>query len=207
MKEDLLNELLEQCESPIESKLLRNLYPHLTTDRAQELCAQHKVDYYHDMRLTIPDFAFPDMQIAIYCDGFAWRAGNWEKFRRDRFQSRELQLRGWIVLRFAGSEIYRDSEMVVDTIDRAIAQRDGQRAWRDPQQQERQQTPIQQKPPPRKSLPSRASKPEKPTLELHSGQRAWRDLQIPQKPEGGMCGVVFLACVIVGVIVLLDFIF
>ena len=199
MKEDLLNELLERCESPIESKLLRNLYPHLTTDRAQELCAQHKVDRYPDMPLTIPDFAFPDMQIAIYCDGFAWRAGNWEKFRRDRFQSRELQLRGWIVLRFAGSEIYRDSEMVVDTIDRAIAQRDGQQAWRDQQQQERQQTPIQQKPPPQESLPSRASKPE---LELHSGQPQ-------QKPEGGMCGVFFLACFIVGVIVfvLLNFIF
>ena len=32
-------------------------------------------------------------------------------------------------------------------------------------------------------------------------------LTAQQKPKGGMCGVVFLACVIVGILVLLDFIF
>ena len=120
MNEDKLNELLERCQSPIECELLQNLYPHLTTDWAQELCAQHIIDYYNDMPLTIPDFAFPDAKIAVYCDGFAAAEGNQEKFRKDRFQSRELQLRGWIVLRFTGSEINRNSEMVVETIQRAI---------------------------------------------------------------------------------------
>ena len=71
MSEDKLNELLERCESPIERELLQNLYPHLTAERVQELCAQYMIDYYDDMPLTIPDFAFPDMQITIYCDGFA----------------------------------------------------------------------------------------------------------------------------------------
>ena len=107
------------------------------------------VDYYDDMPLTIPDFAFPDMKIAIYCDGFSTAEGNREKFKKDRSQSRELQLRDWIVLRFAGSEIKRN-EMVVDTIQRAIAWRDRQREWRSQQ----------------------------------------------QKPEGGTCGVIVLACVI-----------
>ena len=85
------------------------------------------------MPLTIPDFAFPDMKIAIYCDGFSTAEGNREKFKKDRSQSRELQLRDWIVLRFAGSEIKRN-EMVVDTIQRAIAWRDRQREWRSQQQ-------------------------------------------------------------------------
>ena len=80
---------------------------------------QYKIDRYADMPLTIPDFAFPDMQIVIYCDGFASREGDRAAFRRDRLQSRELQLRGWIVLRFAGNEINYNSEMVVDTIERA----------------------------------------------------------------------------------------
>ena len=115
-----LDELLKRCQSPIERELLQNLYPYLTTDRAQELCAQHIIDYYNDMPLTIPDFAFPDARIAVYCDGFAAAEGNREKFRKDRLQSRELQLRGWIVLRFTGSEINRNSEMVVETIQRAI---------------------------------------------------------------------------------------
>ena len=35
MNEDRLNELLERCQSPVERELLQNLYPHLTTDRAQ----------------------------------------------------------------------------------------------------------------------------------------------------------------------------
>ena len=123
MNEDLLNDLLELCQSPIERELLNNLYPHLPASRAHELRAQYKIDRYDDMPLTIPDFAFPDMQIVIYCDGFASREGNRTAFQRDRLQSRELQLRGWIVLRFAGSEINYNSEMVVDTIERAIERR------------------------------------------------------------------------------------
>ena len=201
MNEDRLNELLERCESPIERELLQNLYPHLTTDRARELRAQYKIDRYDDMDLTIPDFAFPDMRIAIYCDGFAWHAGNPKMFKKDRLQSRELQLRGWIVLRFAGSEINRNSVMVIDTVRRAIAQRDRQWAWRNQQQQtlvvreERKswQEPMQEwRNEKEKTIPA--------GLDLHSGQR-------PQKPKGGMCGVIFLASVIVGILVLLDFIF
>lgn len=222
MNEDKLNKLLERCQSPIESELLQNLYPHLTTDRARELRVQHKIDRYDDMRLTIPDFAFPDMQIAIYCDGFAPREGDQEKFRRDRLQSRELQLKGWIVLRFAGSEINREGEMVVETIQRAIARRDRQRNWRRQQQQQGQQESWahqkpegrrsqQQQPPPirqeekswQESMQEWRNEKEQPIPARQDHQRP----QTQQKPGGGMCGVIFLASVIVGVLVLLDFIF
>ncbi len=178
MYEDKLTQLLERCESPIERELLNRLYPHLPTSRVRELRVQYKIDRYDDLPLTIPDFAFPDMRIAIYCDGFASHEGDRQAFKRDRLQSRELQLQGWIVLRFAGSEINYDSEMVVETIQRAIARRDRQRAWRSQQQQERQH------------------------LQLHSGQSPPQ-----QKPKGGLCGVIVLACVIVGIVVLLDSIF
>ena len=56
MNEDRLNELLGQCESPIERELLNNLYPYLPTSRARELRDQHMIDRYDDMPLTIPDF-------------------------------------------------------------------------------------------------------------------------------------------------------
>ena len=183
MNEDRLNELLEQCKSPIESELLKNLYPHLTADRGHVLRAQYRIDRYDDVPVTIPDFAFPDMQIAIYCDGFKWHESR-KAFKRDRLQSRELQLQDWIVLRFAGSEIKYDSEMVVETIQRAIARRDGQRTWRS-QQQQKHQNP----------------------LVLHSGPaRQWKH-QTQQKPEGGFCGVIFLAGVVIGAVVLLNLIF
>lgn len=213
MKEDRLNELLERCESPIERELLIQLYPHLTTDRALELCAQYQIDYYDDMSVTRPDFAFPDMQIAIYCDGFAWRQGNWVKFCRDRLQSRELQLREWIVLRFAGSEINRDSEMVVDTVQRAIALRNQQQTPLVLREENSLQVSIQEWQNEKEQAISarqpRQDQQKPQTLELHSG-RTPLDLhfgQAQQKPKGGMCGVIFLAFVIVGIVVLLNFIF
>ena len=106
MNEDRLNELLKQLDdSPIERELLQNLYPHLTTDRAQELRPQYEIDFIPGVQKTTPDFAFPDMKIAIYCDGF--ETHKYEKpFSIDRFQSTNLQLQEWIVLRFSGFQIY-----------------------------------------------------------------------------------------------------
>ena len=227
MNEDLLDELLERCQSPIERELLNNLYPHLPASRVHELRAQYKIDGYDDMPLTLPDFAFPDMQIVIYCDGFASREGDRAAFRRDRLQSRELQLRGWIVLRFAGNEINYNSEMVVDTIERAIERRTRQRAWRSQQQQPSpvrqretpalQESPAQYTPSPQRTPPSRQAQPsqqqESPAQQTPAPQRtpptqqAQPKPQAQQKPKGGLCGVIALACVVVGILVLLDFIY
>ena len=65
--EDLMDydELLEGCESEIETHLLRSLYPELYPDAQKEIQAQYMIDYY-DMPVTLPDFAFPDAKIAIY---------------------------------------------------------------------------------------------------------------------------------------------
>ena len=60
---------LQDCESEIETHLLRALYPKLGPDVEKQLQTQHRIDYY-DIPLTIPDFAFPDAKIAIYCDGY-----------------------------------------------------------------------------------------------------------------------------------------
>ena len=125
MNEDRLNELLERCESPIERELLQNLYPHLTTDRAQELRPQYAIGFIPGLPQTIPDFAFPDMKIAIYCDGYEFHKDR-DSFSMDRFQSNELQSRGWIVFRFSGHQI-KTTKFVgqaVCAITRAIAQRD-----------------------------------------------------------------------------------
>ena len=76
------------------------------------------IDYY-DMPATLPDFAFPYLRIAIYCDGYEY---HWERdpFQKDRQQARALQLQGWLVLRFAGSEILNDTDAVVLTVKKAI---------------------------------------------------------------------------------------
>lgn len=206
MNDDRFNALLNRCESPIERELLTQLYPALPASRARELRAQYAVDRYTDLSVTRLDFAFPDMQIAIYCDGFAPRDGSRSLFVKDRFQSRELQLRGWIVLRFAGAEINRDGEMVVETIQRAIARRNRQRDWRRQQEEREQQT---------FSTPERSTTREprqgSPNTQRPPRQQPWsgdQSAQRPpgqQRPEGGWCGVIFASFVVVGILILLDF--
>ena len=119
------DDLLARCESEIESHLLGALYPNLGPDAQKEIEAQHIIDYY-DMPVTLPDFAFPYLRIAIYCDGYEY---HWERdpFQKDRQQARALQLQGWLVLRFAGSEILNDTDAVVLTIEKAIRRKTRER--------------------------------------------------------------------------------
>ena len=125
--EDLMDydDLLEGCESPIETHLLRALYPELGPDAQKEIQAQYIIDYY-DMPVTLPDFAFPDAKIAIYCDGYEHHSER-DPFQKDRQQSRDLQLQGWCVLRFAGREILNETDAVVRTIERAIRRENQQK--------------------------------------------------------------------------------
>ena len=251
MNDDRFDVLLEKCESPIERELLTKLYPHLSPDQTRELEAQKRERIKRDGTRIRLDFAFPDLQIAICCDGRKWHEGNPERFEKDRRESRELQLQSWTVLRFSGREINSDSEMVVDTIQRAIERREWFRNRRTQQQQERQppKVAIPEPPPEPQEHPIKQTrqpkqehqrpqnlraqqKPEGGGQHQQSHNKSWqewvqeqRDRQkewqgeqqqshdrrqkarTQQKPEGGMCGVVFLACVIVGILVLLDFIF
>ena len=120
------DDLLARCESEIESHLLGALYPNLGPDAQKEIEAQHMIDYY-DMPVTLPDFAFPYLRIAIYCDGYEY---HWERdpFQKDRQQARALQLQGWLVLRFAGSEILNNTDAVVLTIEKAIRRKTRERS-------------------------------------------------------------------------------
>ena len=135
--EDLMDydELLEGCESEIETHLLRALYPELGPDAQKEIQAQYIIDYY-DMPVTLPDFAFPDAKIAIYCDGYEHHSER-DPFQKDRQQSRELQLQGWCVLRFAGGEILNETDAVVRTIEQAIRRK----AWERENQPQRRRMP------------------------------------------------------------------
>lgn len=64
-----------------------------------------------------PDFAFPDLKTAVEADGKDYHSG--ERKARDEERDRLLQHDGWTVLRFSGSEIYRDA----DTCARIVAQK------------------------------------------------------------------------------------
>ena len=120
------DELLERSKSSkIEKALLNALYPELGPNGKKDIQAQYMIDY-PDMLVTLPDFAFPSLQIAIYCDGYEFHQSR-KRFKEDRQQSRELQLRGWCVLRFAGREILYEKDVVVRTIERAIRRENQQK--------------------------------------------------------------------------------
>lgn len=59
--------------------------------------------------LTIPDFAYPDRKIAIYCDGFAYH-GDADTLGRDARKRNALQSKGWVVLTFWGRQILREPQ-------------------------------------------------------------------------------------------------
>jgi len=61
-------------------------------------------------RLTVPDFAYPDQRIAIYCDGFAYH-GNRDALESDARKRNLLQAMGWTVLTFWGRQILRDADV------------------------------------------------------------------------------------------------
>ena len=57
--------------------------------------------------VTVPDFAWPEEKIAVYCDGFGTH-GNIETLIKDAEKRNYLQCRGWTVLTFWGKMILKN---------------------------------------------------------------------------------------------------
>ena len=94
-------------ESPIEKRLLQAIK---AVGDLPEPTAQFEIrDPNTGNLVTVPDFAYEDKKIAIYCDGFAYH-GNVETLELDAQKRNFLQGEGWIVLTFWGRTILRHSE-------------------------------------------------------------------------------------------------
>jgi very-short-patch-repair endonuclease len=68
--------------------------------------AQYRVTR-HNGRSYYLDFALPESDIAIECDGAAYHSSPAQK-RRDLKRQREIENLGWQVVRFTGSQIVTD---------------------------------------------------------------------------------------------------
>lgn len=75
--------------------------------------------YINGKVFTISDFYIEKAKIVIYCDGFKYHY-NKENVIKDRFQDRELQYLGYMVLRFTGSEIKGNIDQCIFDIKRFI---------------------------------------------------------------------------------------
>ncbi|MGQ0654730.1 MAG: DEAD/DEAH box helicase [Betaproteobacteria bacterium] len=88
----------------IETRLLEAI---VAGGRLPQPTSQHQIMSESGTVLTIPDFAYPEKKIAVYCDGFAYH-GNVETLGKDARKRNELQAKGWSVLTFWGQQILRN---------------------------------------------------------------------------------------------------
>ena len=72
--------------------------------------------YRADFAVTTPEGA----KVVVECDGHEFHEKTREQAARDKKRDRELQIAGWMVLRFTGSEIYRGAEYCARDVARAL---------------------------------------------------------------------------------------
>ena len=96
-----------------------------------------------------PDILLPSLKIAVFCDSEFWHGYHFEEnvaqlerlsaywlakirrnIARDEYVNEQLKKQGYTVLRFWGSQIEKDLESVVATIEQAIEERKRIEAWR-----------------------------------------------------------------------------
>jgi very-short-patch-repair endonuclease len=105
-----MDKLISSAEAPPkeDTPIERRLQEAITEAARMPLPdAQYEIRNDSGALLTVPDFAYPDRKIVIYCDGFAYH-GNIEALSHDARKRNALQARGWSVLVFWGRQILPD---------------------------------------------------------------------------------------------------
>lgn len=86
-----------------------------------------------------PDFVFKKLKVAVFCDSEFWHGKNWNKkkldhksniefwhkkilqnIQRDREVNKKLTADGWLILRFWGKEIEKNSLLCIQKINNAV---------------------------------------------------------------------------------------
>ncbi len=90
-----------EIEEPLRAALARAGLPEPQRD--------HEVRDAEGRLVTVPDFAWPDVKLAVYCDGFAVH-GKPDTLELDARKRNFLQTEGWAVLTYWGRTILRDPD-------------------------------------------------------------------------------------------------
>lgn len=128
------------CESPIEQILLAHMlfagygyekyfprtwqadWPFPKPNNDILISPQHQVgDYRVDFLLIAKDFSGDELQVVIECDGHDFHERTKEQAKRDRSRDRQLQVLGYKVFRFTGSEIWNDCAACIEDIRNVVA--------------------------------------------------------------------------------------
>lgn len=137
--EALFDIMAARCDSPIEVLMLGALayglnrctdtrqlsYPAFCSRgkfaegvhlRAQEKIGPYRVDFALSYVAQHSEGVFTKVDVVIECDGHEYHNITKEQAQRDRERDRYLQQCGWAVLRFTGSEIFRDPQACADQV-------------------------------------------------------------------------------------------
>jgi hypothetical protein len=109
-------------QSPIEEKLLEAIK---TIPGLPLPISQYDIKKSTGELVTVPDFAYPEARIAIFCDGYAFHA-NPKTLDLDAKKRNWLQTKQggeWLVLTYWGRTILRNSEMCAKEIADILKQR------------------------------------------------------------------------------------
>lgn len=100
------NRELKKCESPIEEKMLKELYQKGVNPYSQVKCGPYRIDI---------SIFHKGVKIAIECDGKAFHSSD-EQLAHDNKKNQFLEKRNWRVYRFSGKRIYHEAEKCVAEI-------------------------------------------------------------------------------------------
>lgn len=111
----------DKLDSPIEAMLISALRK---VDGYVEPVQQYSVYDEKGHVRTIPDFAYPDVRLAIFCDGEQYHSD--EAVRESDKKKREyLESNGWEVLAYSGKRIYADAGTCANEIHAKYSKRKG----------------------------------------------------------------------------------
>ena len=105
-------------QSPIEEALYRAIL----LERLPVPVLQHQVHADDGGLITVPDFAYPFLRIAVFCDGWEFHRAK-DQVEGDYNKRNWLQSRGWMVLVFTGTKIRKDPRKCARTLAIAIRER------------------------------------------------------------------------------------
>lgn len=121
-----LSELLSKCESPIERRLGAALFGFMRglfdDNKCVVLHPQYQIGHYRvDFMLELKG-KHDGVSLVVECDGHAFHERTKFQAERDKRRDRDITHAGYIVLRFTGSEIWRDPvECAISVFDTALA--------------------------------------------------------------------------------------
>jgi len=123
-REALAAQLAARREERDQGKYLRGHIEEVLLEALRRMDGPPEPEREHEMKteagvlVTVPDFAWPDARLAVYCDGYQYH-GDRDTLELDALKRNFLQQRGWTVLTYWGRQILnhpdRCAQQIVET--------------------------------------------------------------------------------------------